>query len=75
MPVAYFIRGGGESWAVIELHPDNREKVVAAGLSLKEAEAICMSKLEEIVRAAPVDSALTPEDIAPQRPRQFAFKF
>ena len=38
MPVAYFVRGGGVSWSVIKLYPDNREEIVAEKLSLIEAE-------------------------------------
>jgi len=44
--IAYFIRGCGESWAVIKLYPDNREEVVQSDLTLLEAEILCAMKIE-----------------------------
>ena len=44
MSATYFVRGGGVSWAVIELHTDKREEIVADGLSLIEAEILCVMK-------------------------------
>jgi len=77
MPVAYFIRGGGESWALIALHPDDREEVEQDGLTFMAAEDLCLMKQEEIARAAPEQSELPLDrDIAPRRrPRQLKFRF
>ncbi len=74
MLVAYFVRGGSESWAIIKLHPDHREEVIADGLSFTDAENLCVAKIEGIARGAAADPV---EDIAPQkrRPRQFMLKF
>ena len=44
---AYFIRGSGESWAVIKLYPDDREEIVHSGLGRIEAEILCVMKLEQ----------------------------
>lgn len=77
MGVAYFIRGRCESWAVIKLHPDNTEEVIADGLSFTDAENLCVANMEGIARGAAADPALPVEDIAPQRrrPRQLMLKF
>ena len=70
MGIAYFVRGGGQSWAVIKLYPDDREEVVQDGLTLVEAEILCAMKLEDLPRsAAAIDPATPVEDIAPRRRR------
>ena len=77
MGVAYFVRGQGERWAVIKLYPDDREELVAEGLSQIEAEILCAMKLEDLPRAAAVGEEPPAEDIAPRRkrPRQLTLKF
>jgi hypothetical protein len=82
MSVAYFIRRSGDVCAVIKLHPNNREEVVQSGLSLIEAEILCVALIEDIPRAprAPAQSAreaTAPESAEPKRrkPRQLALKF
>ena len=50
MPVAYFVRGGGASWAVIKLYPDNREEIVAGELSKEAAIDRCAELLDKIPR-------------------------
>src|SRR5437667_12877237 len=45
---AYFIRGSGESWAVIKLYPDDREEIVQSGLGRIEAEILCVMKLKDL---------------------------
>jgi hypothetical protein len=76
--VAYFVRGSGESWAVVQLTGRTREDIVAEGLSREAAEELCFQKLEELPRGA-VDAGELPVDgdIAPQRrhPRQLTFRF
>ena len=57
--IAYFIRGCGESWAVIKLYPDNREEVVQSDLTLLEAEILCAMKIADILKPAP------PRPVAP----------
>ena len=78
MPIAYFVRGGGASWAVIKLYPDNREEIVADELSKEAAIERCAELLEKIPRCAAAAGELPlAADIAPrrQRARQFRFKF
>lgn len=48
MAVAYFIRGGEASWAVIRIYGRDGEEVVAGGLSYAEAETLCEAKMAEI---------------------------
>ena len=68
MSVAYFIRRSGDDCAVIKLHPDNREQVVQDGLTLIEAEILCVTLIEDIPRA-PAQSALE-DDPAPREYRK-----
>ena len=78
MPVAYFVRGNGASWSVIKLYPDNREDIVADGLSKEAAIERCAELLEKIPRDAVAAGELPlAGDIAPrhQRARQLRFKF
>lgn len=77
MGLAYFVRGQGERWAVIKLYPDDREEIVAEGLSEIEAEILCAMKLEDLPRAAAIGDPPEAEDIAPRRkrPRQLQLKF
>lgn len=78
MGVAYFIRGSGESWAVIKLYPDDREEVVESGLAKEAAIERCFALLEELPRrAAAVGEEPSAEDIAPRarRARQLTLKF
>jgi hypothetical protein len=45
---AYFIRRGDDAdCAVIALHPDDREEIVASGLTMGDAEDLCAIKIEE----------------------------
>ncbi len=73
MPVAYFVRGGGERWAVVRLTGGNREEVVADGLSQDAAVELCFKRLEELSagRAASGSNDELPldGDIAPRRRR------
>jgi hypothetical protein len=59
------------------LHPDDREEVVQNGLTLLEAEILCVMKLEDIARgAATVGEQPFAEEIGPRRrQRQLKFKF
>jgi hypothetical protein len=50
--IAYFIRRSGDDCAVIKLHPDNREEVIQDGLTLIEAEILCVMKIEDIPKPA-----------------------
>jgi hypothetical protein len=69
--VAYFARGGGESWAVIRLTGLD-EQIVADGLSKDAAIERCYALLEELPRAAAAGDG----DIAPRRrSRQLQLKF
>ena len=70
MTVTYFVRGAGESWAVIRLTGRDREDIVADGLSRGAAEELCFSRLEELPRGA-VDAGELPlaGDIAERRRR------
>ena len=75
--VAYFVRGAGESWALIRL-TGRDEQIVAEGLSRDAAEELCFQKLEELRRGAAVAGELPLDgDIAPQRrrPKQLSLKF
>ena len=77
MTVAYFVRGSGESWAVIRLTGRVREDIVADGLSRDAAEELCFSRLEELPRGAVAAGELPLDgDIAPrsQRARQLTLK-
>jgi hypothetical protein len=77
--MAYFVRRCHDSCAVIQLHPDDREEIIASGLALSDAEYLCASKIEEMRAAAPPPPATSEQD--PQSPigrrsaRQLAFKF
>jgi hypothetical protein len=48
--VAYFIRRSRDDCAVIKLYPDDREEIVQDGLSLIEAEILCVAKIEDLPR-------------------------
>ena len=70
MGVAYFVRGTGESWAVIRLTGRDREDIVADGLSRDAAEELCFQKLEELPRGAVAAGELPLDgDIAQRRRR------
>jgi hypothetical protein len=61
--MAYFIRRSGGECTVIELHPDNREKVIASGMAIGEAEDLRASKIEAMrstKSASPVDTGPAP---------------
>ena len=45
--MAYFIRRSGDNCAGIQLHPDDREEVIASGLAPGEAEDLCAARIEE----------------------------
>ena len=77
MSVAYFIRGSGESWAVIKFYPDDREEVVETGLAKETAIERCFALLEELPRRAPAVGEEPAEDITPRarRARQLTLKF
>ena len=77
--MAYFVRRSRDSGAVIQLHSDDREEIIASGLPRSDAEDLCASKIEEMREAAPPRPATSEQD--PQPPigrrsaRQLAFKF
>jgi hypothetical protein len=76
--IAYFIRGEGESWAVVKLLPDNREEVVQGDLTLIDAEILAAMLLEDMrTPVAPTTREADTEDAAPQarHPRQLSLKF
>jgi hypothetical protein len=58
--IAYFIRGAGESWAVIKLFLDDREEVVEHGMTLFEAEIICVMLLNNLRRGGAVSAPELP---------------
>jgi hypothetical protein len=74
--VAYFVRGSGESWAVIRLTGHIREDIVAEGLSRDAAEELCFQKLEELPQGAVAAGELPLDgDIAQRRrARQLTLK-
>jgi hypothetical protein len=73
--VAYFVRGTGESWALIRLTGRDREEIVAEGLSREAAEELCFQKLEELPRGAAAGELPLDGDIAPRcRSRQLRLK-
>jgi S1-C subfamily serine protease len=78
--MAYFIRRCGDDCTRIELHPDDREEIVAKGLAPGDAEDLCASKIEGMrAAAAPplfdADPGAAPS-IKPRRhARQLVFKF
>ena len=76
MAVAYFVRGTGESWAVVRLTGRDREDIVADGLSRDAAEELCFSRLEELPRGAVAAGELPLDgDIGPRRrARQLTLK-
>jgi hypothetical protein len=51
--MAYFIRRAGNDCAVIALHPDDREEIIAEGLAIGAAEDLCASKIEALRSAKP----------------------
>jgi hypothetical protein len=75
--MAYFVRRSRDGCAVIGLHPDHREAIIASGLALTEAEDLCVRKIDEMRGPAPPPS----DDRGPDRiirrrnARQLAFKF
>ena len=70
MPVAYFVRGARECWAVIRLIGRDREEIVADGLSRDAAEKVCFSKLDELPRGPAAAGEMPLDgDVAPRRPR------
>jgi hypothetical protein len=79
--LAYFIRRSGDACDVIELQPDDREVVIAAGLALRDAEDLCVRKIEALRRAAPVlpFANAGPSPAAPKSKkhggRQLVFRF
>jgi hypothetical protein len=76
--VAYFVRGGGERWAVIRLTDGRREEVITDGLSKEAAIERCYELLEELPRdAAAPDELPLDADLAPRRrrPKQLSLKF
>ena len=76
MGVAYFVRGYGERWAVIRLYPDDREEIVADGLSILEAEILAAMKIEDLPREAPSEEpAVEESSLRRRRSRQMSLKF
>ena len=80
--VAYFIRRAADDCAVIKLYPDDREAIVQDGLTLIEAEILCVAKIEDRPRpaahAACRDDPEPPERTRPKPrrdARQLALKF
>ena len=79
--MGYFIRRSGEDCAVIALHLDEREEVIADGLAIGDAEDLCVKKIEALRSAAPA-LPLADARTAPAAPnkkkhggRQLAFTF
>ena len=74
--LAYFVRRPPDGCAVVELHPGDREQILASGLAIADAEDLCIRKIDE-VRGAVLRRS---EDPAPDRitryrkARQLAFK-
>ena len=72
MAAAYYVRGGGDRWAVIRMSLDGRrrEDIVADGISRDTAEELCFQKLEEQLAGVAEDAAaeLPLGDIARRRP-------
>jgi hypothetical protein len=66
---------------VIELQPGERERVIASGLALGDAEDLCVSKIETLRKAAPALHVADagPAPAAPKMKkhggRQLAFRF
>jgi hypothetical protein len=83
MSVAYFIRRAGDVCSVIKLYADNRKEVYQDGLTLIEAEILCVTLIEDIPKRAtpqePESDQSPVESGAPKRrnarPRQLTFKF
>jgi hypothetical protein len=79
--MAYFIRRFGDDCAVFPLHPDDREEVIAGGLTIGAAEDLYIEKIEALPSAAPALSLVDagPAPAAPERKkhggRQLAFRF
>jgi hypothetical protein len=78
----YFIRRTGDDCAVIALHGE-REEVMADGLSLGDAEDLCVSRIDAL-RTAPATASAACGELQPRRDpprikkhggRQLAFKF
>jgi hypothetical protein len=77
--MAYFIRRNGRDCAVIQLHPDDREEVIASGLAIGDAEDLYISRIEALRRtalASPVEAAPAPHRRRREHgARQLAFRF
>jgi hypothetical protein len=50
--IAYFMRRSSDGCSVIKLHPDNEEEVVQSGLTLLEAEILCVAKIADLPKFA-----------------------
>jgi hypothetical protein len=79
--MGYFIRRSGGDCAVIAVHANDREEVIASGLSTGEAEELCVGRIEALRDAAPELplAAARPQPVATAekkpRGRQLAFRF
>jgi hypothetical protein len=78
--IAYFIRRSSDGCSVIKLHPDNEEEVVQSGLTLLEAEILCVAKIADLPKSAAPQACHeepTPrQTIKPRHDaRQLALKF
>lgn len=77
--MAYFVRRSRDGSAVIQLHLDDREEIIASGLALSDAEDLCVGKIEAMRAAAPPRPAISEQDpqslIGRRSARQLAFKF
>jgi hypothetical protein len=76
--VGYFVRGDGDSWALIRVTGRTREDMVADCLSREAAEERYFEKLEELRAGVAAEGELPlVGDIAPgrRRPKQLTFKF
>jgi hypothetical protein len=74
--LAYCVRRSPDGCVVVELHPGDREQILASGLAIADAEDPCIRKIDEL-RGAVLPLS---EDPAPDRStrrrkvRQLAFK-
>ena len=65
----YFIRRVGDECAIVKLHPDGREEIIADHLAYDEAVERCYAKLEELRRPTVEAGETRGPDIAPRRRR------
>jgi hypothetical protein len=71
------MRRSPDGSAVIELHPGDRERIIASGLPLTDAEDLCLRKIDELrgAIAASSDNPAPDRITRRRKTRQLAFKF